>query len=605
MLSQTPENSVDVLVIGAGPAGLMCGNALAAAGDIKLRVIDQRASKVALGQADGIHPRTVEVLQSYGLAERILREGNQIHMLVSLRSPIFQAHSLTGRSFDWISPIARYPFTVTHHQGIVESIFIDSMSLHDLRIDRPVKPCAIQFVRDQTPYPVKVTLEHLDGATDAEKTEVIYAKYVIGTDGAHSWVRKYFGIAMDGDQTDSAWGVVDLTLDTDFPDIRNATIVHSMSGSCFVIPRENDKVRLYVQLLDQGVVDRTGRVDNTHMSPERILEIAKKIFHPFYIRPLTDVEWWTIYIIGQRVASTYSVGDRVFIAGDACHTHSPKAGQGMNVSMNDTHNLAWKIAQVLRGWARPSILRTYESERRKYAQDLIDFDKQLAALFSGEPKAAEKLDDVSRQQIVKAFETSGDFISGVGVHYEPSEIVNIKHQQCARNLVIGQRMPPQIFVRAADARPVDIQDFLPADIRWKILVFFGILDESRLPSAKLLAKELNKPTSFLRKYPVDGHIPRMFDIVAIVAGNKSNFNYLNVPDFFRSHWSKVLLDDTDVTRTKGGGAYERFGIDTNNMTFVVVRPDGYVGMIAPLSALRDLDEYFASFLIPHSSNAKL
>ena len=141
-------------------------------------------------------------------------------------------------------------------------------------------------------------------------------------------------------------------------------------------------------------------------------------------------------------------------------------------------------------------------------------------------------------QFHRAFETSGDFISGVGVHYEPSEIVDIKHQQCARNLVIGQRMPPQIFVRAADARPVDIQDFLPADIRWKILVFFGILDESSLPSAKLLAKELNKPTSFLRKYPVDGHIPRMFDIVAIVAGNKSNFNYLNVPDFFRSHWSK-------------------------------------------------------------------
>ena len=163
------------------------------------------------------------------------------------------------------------------------------------------------------------------------------------------------------DKLDSAWGVVDLMLDTDFPDIRNATIIHSMSGSCFVIPRENDKVRLYVQLLDQGVVDRTGRVDNSHMSPERILEvginseefilinemmiikIAKKIFHPFCIRPLTDVEWWTIYIstshevhssvvqhvpyaVGQRVASTYSVGDRVFIAGDACHTHSPKAG---------------------------------------------------------------------------------------------------------------------------------------------------------------------------------------------------------------------------------------------------------------------------------------
>ena len=129
-----------------------------------------------------------------------------------------------------------------------------------------------------------------------------------------------------------------------------------------IIPRENDKVRLYVQLLDQDVVDPgTGRVDNTRMSPQKIVQVsinseefilidemtamktANKIFHPFEIRPLTGVEWWTIYIstsrqvhssivqyvpyaVGQRVASTYSVGDRVFIAGDACHTHSPKAG---------------------------------------------------------------------------------------------------------------------------------------------------------------------------------------------------------------------------------------------------------------------------------------
>ena len=163
------------------------------------------------------------------------------------------------------------------------------------------------------------------------------------------------------DKLDSAWGVVDMMLDTNFPDIRNATVIHSTNGSCFVIPRENDKVRLYVELLDQDVVDAgTGRVDNTRMSPERIIEVrihseesihyemtiiktAKKIFHPFYIRPLTDAEWWTIYIstshevhssivqhvpcpVGQRVASTFSVGERVFIAGDACHTHSPKAG---------------------------------------------------------------------------------------------------------------------------------------------------------------------------------------------------------------------------------------------------------------------------------------
>jgi len=137
-----------------------------------------------------------------------------------------------------------------------------------------------------------------------------------------------------------------------------------------------------------------------------------------------------------------------------------------------------------------------------------------------------------------AFQTFGGFTSGIGVHYGPSAIVNTKHQECARNLVIGDRMPPQIFVRAADSQPVEIQDLLPADIRWKFLIFLGILDESRLPGVKVLAKELDEPTSFLRKYPIDGQISLMFDIIAIVSGNKIDFNYLNVPDTLRPHWSK-------------------------------------------------------------------
>lgn len=127
---------------------------------------------------------------------------------------------------------------------------------------------------------------------------------------------------------------------------------------------------------------------------------------------------------------------------------------------------------------------------------------------------------------------------GVGVHYGPSEIVNDKHQQCAKNLTIGKRMPPRMFVRTADARPMDIQDLLPSDLRWKILVFVGTLNESRRPEVELLAIELNEPTSFLRKYPADGQISQMFDITAIMAGNKKDANYLHVPVLFRPHWSK-------------------------------------------------------------------
>lgn len=607
MLPLAPENCVDVLVIGAGPAGLMCGNALAAAGGLDVRIIDQRPSKVSAGQADGIQPRTIEVLHSYGLGERLLREGNQMHTCAFYNPNDVGEIELTSRAPDVTAPTARFPFEVTLHQGAIEQMFLDSMAAHNLRVDRPVKPVAIELSRepgelhDLSSYPVKVTLARLDATTDTNRLEVVRAKYVVGADGAHSWVRKAFGITMEGEQTEYVWGVVDIVPDTNFPDIRNKTVIHSTNGSCMIIPREGDKVRLYVQLSENDIVDPgSGRVDKTRMSSEQILEVARKSFYPFHICPSSDVEWWTIYIIGQRVASSYSVEDRVFIAGDACHTHSPKAGQGMNASMNDTHNLAWKIVQVLRGCAKPSILKTYEAERRKYAQDLIDFDKQFAALFSGKPRTSDNQDGVSHEEFLKAFQTFGGFTSGIGVHYSPSVIVNTKHQKCAKNLIIGERMLPQVFVRAADTRPVEIQDLLPADTRFKILVFLGSTKESRLMEINTLVNELSLPTSFLRKYPMGGQASLMFDIITIVAGDKQNFNYLSVPVIFRPHWSKVLLDDTDVTGRKGGGAYSRFGISTEEVTFVIVRPDGYVGMIAPAVALEDVHAYFASFLIAHA-----
>ncbi|KAG9313141.1 putative monooxygenase [Chiua virens] len=600
------ENWVDVLVIGAGPAGVMCANALAVAG-VNVKIIDKRPIKVAAGQADGIQPRTIEVLQSYGLAERLIREGNQMHMCAFYNPGPDGGIECTGRAPDVSAPTARYPFEITLHQGAIEAIFLNSMKAHGVQVDRPRLPSAIEISEDpkelssSASYPVKVTLERLDAINDEGRSEIIHAKFVVGADGAHSWVRKTLGIEMEGEQTDYIWGVVDMIPETNFPDIRNRTAIHSKHGSAMVIPREGDTVRLYVQLSDRDVIDPlTGRVDKNRMSPEKLISVCRKIFHPYELADPREFEWWTLYIIGQRVASRYSVKDRVFIAGDACHTHSPKAGQGMNASMNDTHNLAWKLAQVLKGWSSPSLLKTYEYERRKYAQDLINFDKQFASLFSGKPRTEENQDGISHEQFLRAFQTFGGFTSGIGVHYPPSVIVNSKHQKCAENLVIGERMLPHVFVHAANIRPINIQDMLPADVRFKVLFFVGHLTETKIAELNSLEEKLNKSASFLHKCSADGNISTVFDIITITAGAKETINYLAVPAIFRPHWSKVLLDDTDVTGSTGGDAYERFGIDPKQITIVVVRPDGYVGTIVPSDAIVDLDNYFESFLVPRN-----
>ncbi|KAF5351297.1 hypothetical protein D9758_008005 [Tetrapyrgos nigripes] len=618
------ESQVDVLVIGAGPAGLMCSFGLARA-DVKVRVVDERPKKVAAGQADGIQPRTIEVfqvlttainstndgvyfaLQSYGLADRLLREGNQMHM-AAFYNPKSDGSGieLTDRVPDVTAPTARYPFEVTLHQGAIEAIFLDSMKEMGVEVNRPIRPTTIQISEDKNyhdGHPVRVVLKLLEGTgNDEEDSEVVYAKYVVGADGAHSWVRKSFDIAMEGEQTDYVWGVIDMIPDTDFPDIRNKTAVHSNNGSCMIIPREGDKVRVYTQLEGKAAIDaRSGRLDKSKLGPNELLDVARKSFYPYTFKAPQSFDWWTIYIIGQRVASSYSVQERVFIAGDACHTHSPKAGQGMNASMNDSYNLVWKLAHVLRGWASPELLKTYEFERRKYAQDLITFDKGFAKLFSGKPRTELNQDGVSHEEFIRAFQTFGGFTSGIGVHYEGSVIVNAKHQNIAAHLVTGERVPPQYLLRAADSRPFEIQDLLPSDTRFKILVFTGNTSEpSQLAKLQTLAEELQAPDSFLTKFSPGGKPETLFDIISISSAKKESVVYNALPQLFRSHWSKAFLDDTPFTGQLGGKVYSTYGIGAAG-AMVVVRPDGYVGTIAPLNGVTDLTDYFASFLTSSSA----
>ncbi|KAG2137742.1 FAD binding domain-containing protein [Suillus cothurnatus] len=604
------ESRVDVLIIGAGPSGLMCANALAGAG-VDFRIIDNRPVGVAAGQADGIQPRTIEVLQSYGLADSLLKDGAQMYLCAFYNPGPDGGIERTGRAPDVTAPSARYPFKITIDQGSIESLFVESLKSQGISVDRPMAPSSLEISQDPeelldpSSYPVKVVLDHILPSDDTAEQEIVHAKFVLGADGAHSWVRKTLGFTMDGEQTDYIWGVIDFVPDTNFPDIRNRAAIHSLNGSCMIIPREGDKVRFYLQMSDKDVMDpETGRIDKRKVTAENLINTARKTFYPYEVNQPKEVDWCSIYIIGQRVASNFSKHERVFIAGDACHTHSPKAGQGMNASMNDTHNLGWKLAQVLRGRADISLLKTYELERRKYAQDLIDFDREFSALFSGKPRTSDNEEGVTHEQFLRAFQASGGFSSGIGVHYTPSAIVDTAHQGSAPNIIIGERMLPQIFVRAADARPVDIQDMLPADTRFKLLLFVGLLTPEKLTSVRRLAEEMQLPTSFLQKYgyPTEGKAQSMFDIIPITAGQKDDVNFLDLPLVFRSHWSKVLIDDTDVTGRLGGGAYSRFGIDEKEITIVVVRPDGYVGTIAPSTALESLDKYFGSFLIGKTMN---
>ncbi|KAF8715652.1 hypothetical protein AX14_012519 [Amanita brunnescens Koide BX004] len=588
----------------------MACNALARAG-INVRIIDKRSVGVTAGQADGIQSRTTEVFKSYGLGERLLREGNQVHSAAFYEPGPDGGIQLANMAPYLNAPTARYPFTITLHQGAIEAMLLDSMTTMGVEVSRAVVPTSMHIVEDpkllQDPasFPIEVTLKRLNPPEGQADTEIVHAKFVIGADGAHSWVRKSLNIEMEGGQSDYVWGVIDIFPVTNFPHARACALIHSNNGSCMIIPREDDKIRLYVQVNPKDVInDATGRVDKAKFSPDKILEMARKSMQPYTLDKSKEYEWWTLYQIGQRVASQYSVNERVFIAGDACHTHSPKAGQGMNASMNDTHNLAWKLAYVIRGWADISLLKTYEFERRKYAQALIAFDKEFSHLFSGKPQTADNPNGVQHEVFQRVLKTAGEFASGIGVHYADSAIVNSKHQCHAQNLVIGERVPPQMVVCPASGGPHELQDLLPSDTRFKVLVFAGdTTSAEQLSRVNVLADALLGEDGILSRYaPRDLGLASIFDVLTLSSAPLKQIIVSDLPKFLRSHWSKVFVDDKDISGIHGGGAYARFGINPAGVV-VVVRPDGYVGTVVPFDSVHDIDLYFSSFMsVPHNSS---
>ncbi|KAI1782487.1 FAD binding domain-containing protein [Ganoderma leucocontextum] len=604
--STVKESYVDVLIIGAGPSGVMGANALIQAG-VNVCIVDKRSEGVIAGQADGCQSRTLEIMHSYDptFTERLFRKGARLYKAAFYIPSPNGGIEKTSTSPVLNSPTARWNFAVIYRQGAIEDLFRQAMAEKGLKVKHDTVPTAMELVQnsaglqDPNAYVAKVTLKNLESG----HVEIVNAKFVLGSDGAHSWVRKTLGISIEGDSTDAIWGALDFVPDTDYPDFRVNSFAQSHDGTVMFIPREGDLIRLYIQQdPDSDIIDPvTGRADKTRTSPERVLEQAQKILKPYKMEIKDgEVDWWTVYVVGQRVATKYSIHERAFIAGDACHTHSPKAGQGMNAGMCDTHNLSWKITYVLRGWAPLSILKTYESERRQFAQDLIEFDKWWSKLVADPRRAKSAQDGATEEQFFHAYQKAGGFVSGIGIRYAPSPIVNNAHQTVSANLIVGERVLPQVFIRVASAEPIHIHDMLPADTRFKVLVFAGDLsDHSDRAKLQTLGEELKKPENFLKRYGRGDGVGKweVFDMICFTSAKKDEIDLFDIPEFFRPHWTKVFLDDEDMHGQSGSGGYVKYGIDEHAGAIVVVRPDGYVGTVAPLDHVAFLNSYFAMFLL--------
>ncbi|KAB2569324.1 Phenol hydroxylase [Lasiodiplodia theobromae] len=611
-MAPLPESKTDVVIIGAGPAGLMAALWMAKCG-IDVRIIDKRATKVFKGQADSLQPRTMEILDSFGIADKIYKRA--AHLVESRFWASGKSGGIEpcGVASDYYPELSRF-HQVLINQGQIERTLLDAIKdLGNVEVERGVAPTELQIdeqnLQDPQAYPVQLTLRHLTEEEIAESPaapvptpgafginpgdekelerkptgkegteEVVHAKYVFGCDGARSWTRKQIGIKLVGEGKDSLWGAVDIVPVTDFPDLRVRSFVTTSQGTMGIVPRENGMIRVGVEL---------DGIDRSQASPETIIEQAQKLLTPYTIN-FSHYDWHAVYQSNQRLGSSFSKSERVFLAGDAVHTHSPKAGIGLNFSLQDTYNLGWKVAHVIKGISKPSILKTYETERREVAQQLIAFDEDLTARFS----AGEDIKEIFAKEL--------PFTSCTSIEYGPSMVVAktganiVSKQELAQHIIVGRRFASQQVIEQASGCPLQFQERFPSDGKYRIVVFAGDISRpDQLKRVQKLGQTLALPLP--KNQPENGE--NVFDVLVLHSSRREDVRFCRLPSTLCSQSQSNVYADNLPYSGGLGTAYQAYGVDRLNGCIVAVRPDGHVLFVGELEDSDKLHKVFSEIML--------
>ncbi|KAM4055142.1 FAD binding domain-containing protein [Hirsutella rhossiliensis] len=616
MLRSFPEPPAEcqVCIVGAGPAGLMLAATLTRCG-IHVEVIDDRADHTPVGRADGLQPKTIETFRQLRLADTLLQRGVCVFDISFWRSTAEEPLHRLGREVHY-PPIIDVldPYILLVHQGIVESLFIDDMKKRGKDVRRNTAFDSYDHVAGKSG---QLQVNCRINVTHDKRT--ILTRYLVGCDGAHSKVRKSIpDVEAVGMSQAAIWGVLDGELITNFPDIWSKTLVYSEEhGSILIIPRERNMTRFYIELKACASTDRRQLGQNF------VMQQARKIMAPFSV-DWRYIEWFGRYQVGQRVASRFAdAKTRVFLSGDASHTHSPKAAQGMNTSMHDSWNLSWKLNLAVRGLAKPELLESYEKERRKIALDLVNFDYEHANQIAGGDAVA----------LAKNFKANVRFISGIGAEYGNSSI-NRAGSSDGPPLVGDARpgclLPPAKVTRYIDSNPVDVQLDIPMLGQFRIFLLMwdvqqaapflttfcrAIADTSSFVSQISAAASASYATQPRLGSPEDVYIrperytavSHLFTFALITTMAKAEIEISDLPAMLQdSRWT-LYLDDIPEKDTRGQLCTDKWlgSLEPGEVAIVNVRPDGYVGSVdrwdssvddAGVEAARWVDDYYGGFM---------
>ena len=563
---------VDVLVCGGGPVGLLTAYCLERYG-ISTYVVEQhdRAKQTMYGRAAMIAPRSLEMLDQLDLADALGQIGFVVRGQISYKN---------GKRVDSVSsPASGITDTFFDHLLLCRQRYTEDV-IHQGYVGysrRPVvfgaRLASYHMDGKDSDYPISSTIELSNGQSTS-----LHSKYIIGADGGRSTVRELSGIAFEGGPNDRYWVRIDGIVKTSMPNARQGIvgIQSSSHGSVLWACLDHGRTRVGFALPPELWEEKGAKI-----SQEEVIIEAQKALQPFTL-DFETVDWWTVYSIGQRLAADYRK-DRVFIAGDAAHTHSSGAAQGLNTGIHDAINLSWKLAGYVKGWYAAAVLDTYQSERRPVAEQIIQQDKTIATLIGGEIPDELRTDeeDDPNQLLTETYKKNQALNSGLGIHYSPNLLIAESTVLHGLKVSLGARAPDILVQRPGVHIPVRLFSAIKFLGKFTIITFCG--DPSKTQSAiQQWQSHLQSHESY-QSYP-----PELFQQIAIVV----------TPNDYGAATEKLGADGLgSVLYDVDAMAHERYGVGEDQGAILVLRPDGMVAVACCLTRGREVYDYFSAFLV--------
>ncbi|MEO8392094.1 MAG: FAD-dependent monooxygenase [Chloroflexota bacterium] len=524
-----PHPDLPVLVVGAGPTGLILAAELIRHGTT-CRIIDKAAGSTPLSKATTVQARSLEMFDDIGILEEVMAAGSQSHGV-----NIYHGNDrLLHVSYDDLE--SPYPFLLNIPQNTLEEVLGELVTSLGLTIERQTE--LVSFTQDDEG--VTAVLRHADG-----QEETVRASWLVGCDGAHSVVRHALNIEFAGHSYSQWFGLADVTLHWGLRHDELHGFVHP-TGLFFAIPLPGaERFRVVMEAEEPPVESDLTLADFQAALDQRGPGNAT----------LSDPGWISPFKVNARRAEKYRVG-RAFIAGDAAHIHSPTGGLGLNTGMQDAYNLAWKLALVIRGLADPALLDSYQAERIPVADAVLRLAGQLTTMLTLTNPVSRQVRDhlmpmlsglapVQHQVAVQDAQLS--------ITYRDSPIVSEYHHErfghvrFAGGPKAGDRAPDVGPLQSADGSAVRLYDLLRG-VHHTLVLFSG--PEPKTANWQHLA-------DIVRALPEQQGDMQVYIIV----------DGASVPDELAAY-PGVLLDTE-------GAAHHRYQADLHKL--VLIRPDGYIG----------------------------